>query len=96
MNISENKKYEGGYLHNWFHGKGKYYFDNGVIYEGSFNKGEFHGEGVMYYPNGVSIVYTISIYILYILYLYIYIGTIQRNLEKWSTPIRKLPIPRWT
>lgn len=54
MNLSEDKKYEGDYLHNWFHGKGKYYFDNGVIYEGSFYKGEFHGEGTMYYPNGVS------------------------------------------
>eukprot|EP00340_Litonotus_pictus_P000496 CAMPEP_0170516876 /NCGR_PEP_ID=MMETSP0209-20121228/3005_1 /TAXON_ID=665100 ORGANISM="Litonotus pictus, Strain P1" /NCGR_SAMPLE_ID=MMETSP0209 /ASSEMBLY_ACC=CAM_ASM_000301 /LENGTH=210 /DNA_ID=CAMNT_0010801949 /DNA_START=7 /DNA_END=639 /DNA_ORIENTATION=+ len=52
MNLSKISKYEGDYLANWYHGKGKYTFDNGVIYEGEFYKGEFHGEGIMSYPNG--------------------------------------------
>lgn len=46
--------YEGEYLEGWYHGKGKFYYPNGVIYEGNFFKGEFHGEGVLIYPNGVS------------------------------------------
>lgn len=52
MNLSNHSKYDGEYLANWYHGKGKYTFDNGVIYEGEFFKGEFHGEGVMSYPDG--------------------------------------------
>ena len=52
MNLSNKIKYEGEYLADWYHGKGKYTFDNGVIYEGEFNKGEFHGKGIMTYPNG--------------------------------------------
>jgi hypothetical protein len=40
-------------LEGWFHGKGKYYFSNGVVYEGDFFKGEFHGEGTLIFPNGV-------------------------------------------
>jgi len=55
MNLSQRQLYEGEYLHNWFHGKGKYTFANGVIYDGNFYKGEFHGEGVLLYPNGVCI-----------------------------------------
>ena len=55
MNISDKSRYQGEFLHNWFHGKGKYTFDNGVIYEGDFYKGEFHGDGIMQYPTGVSI-----------------------------------------
>lgn len=55
MNLSDKSKYEGEYLANWYHGKGKYFFDNGVVYEGGFFKGEFHGEGMMSYPNGVSV-----------------------------------------
>ena len=50
-NLNSNK-YEGDTIHNWYHGKGKYNFDNNIIYEGEFNKGEFHGEGVLLYPNG--------------------------------------------
>ncbi len=53
MNMSDKSKYEGEYLVNWYHGKGKYSFDNGVVYTGEFFKGEFHGEGVLSYPNGV-------------------------------------------
>ncbi|CAD8111804.1 unnamed protein product [Paramecium sonneborni] len=45
-------KYEGEQLEGWFHGKGKYYFSNGVIYEGDFFKGEFHGDGTLIFPNG--------------------------------------------
>lgn len=54
MHLSNNSKYEGEYLANWYHGKGKYTFDNGVIYEGEFFKGEFHGEGILSYTNGVN------------------------------------------
>lgn len=49
-----DSKYEGEYQDGWFHGKGKYYFANGVVYEGEFFKGEFHGEGTLIYPNGVT------------------------------------------
>ena len=54
MSIVAKGKYEGEYKEGWFHGIGKFLFDNGVIYEGSFEKGEFHGEGVLIYPNGVT------------------------------------------
>ena len=57
-----DSKYEGDTLDGWFHGRGKYYFSNGVIYEGDFYKGEFHGEGVLIYPNGVNLnIYDIGI-----------------------------------
>lgn len=42
-------KYEGEMLDGWYHGKGKYYYPNGVVYEGEFYKGEFHGEGTLIY-----------------------------------------------
>ena len=56
MNKNEwsGSRYEGEYLEGWFHGKGKYFYPNGVIYEGDFFKGQFHGEGVLIYPNGVT------------------------------------------
>ena len=47
-------KYEGDMLDGWHHGKGKYYYANGVVYDGDFYKGEFHGEGILIYPNGVT------------------------------------------
>lgn len=56
MNLSDKSKYKGEYLHNWYHGKGTYTFENGVVYDGEFFKGEFHGEGTMHYPNGVSLI----------------------------------------
>lgn len=55
MNLLSQGKYDGEMLENWYHGKGKYTFDNGVIYEGQFEKGEFHGEGTLHYPNGVRL-----------------------------------------
>lgn len=45
-------KYEGETQEGWFHGSGRYTYDNGVIYEGEFAKGRFHGKGVLIYPNG--------------------------------------------
>jgi hypothetical protein len=36
-------------LDGWYHGKGKYYYPNGVVYDGEFYKGEFHGEGTLIY-----------------------------------------------
>jgi hypothetical protein len=45
-------KYEGDMLDGWYHGKGKYYYPDGVIYEGEFFKGEFHGFGTLIYPSG--------------------------------------------
>lgn len=53
MSVLAKGKYEGETLEGWFHGKGRYTFDNGVVYEGQFSKGEFHGEGVLIYQNGV-------------------------------------------
>ena len=52
MSLIGEGKYEGDTLDGWFHGKGKFTYDNGVIYEGEFEKGRFHGKGVMIYPNG--------------------------------------------
>jgi hypothetical protein len=45
-------RYEGEWLEGWYHGKGKYFFPDGVIYEGEFFKGEFHGTGTLIYPSG--------------------------------------------
>lgn len=42
--------YEGEMKDGWFHGKGKFKFNTGVVYEGEFSKGRFHGKGVMTYP----------------------------------------------
>jgi len=39
-------------IEGWYHGKGVFKYDTGVIYEGTFEKGQFHGEGVLLYPNG--------------------------------------------
>ena len=55
MNCFSKGKYEGDLLENWYHGKGKFTFETGVVYDGEFEKGEFHGEGTLYYPNGVNI-----------------------------------------
>ena len=52
MNLIGEGKYEGEMKEGWFHGKGKFTFENGVIYDGEFEKGRFHGKGVLIYPNG--------------------------------------------
>ena len=52
MSLIGEGKYEGETKDGWFHGKGKFTYENGVIYEGEFEKGRFHGKGVMIYPNG--------------------------------------------
>ena len=52
MNSLTGGKYEGEYLDNWYHGNGKFTFDNGISYEGQFYHGDFHGEGLMRFPNG--------------------------------------------
>lgn len=55
MSFSSKGKHVGETQEGWYHGKGTFYYDNGVKYEGNFKKGEFHGEGVLIYPNGVII-----------------------------------------
>jgi hypothetical protein len=52
MNIIGKGKYEGDISEGWYHGKGTFKYENGVIYEGGFEKGQFHGDGVLIYPNG--------------------------------------------
>ncbi len=52
MSRFTNSSYEGEFLDNWPHGKGRYLFPNGLIYEGEFFKGEFHGKGRLLYENG--------------------------------------------
>lgn len=64
-------KYEGEWQDGWFHGKGKYYFANGVIYQGDFWKGEYHGEGTLIYPNGVTTQHTY------------HLGSIQSQMGPW-------------
>ena len=46
-NLIGEGKYEGDMKEGWFHGKGKFTYDNGVIYEGEFSKGRFHGKGTL-------------------------------------------------
>ena len=53
MSTWSGSRYEGETKDGWYHGKGKFYYPNGLIYEGDFFKGEFHGEGILHYPNGV-------------------------------------------
>ncbi len=55
MSTWSGSRYEGETKDGWHHGKGKFYYPNGIIYEGDFFKGEFHGEGVLHYPNGVVV-----------------------------------------
>lgn len=48
-----NKKYEGEFKESRYHGKGRYYFENGDIFEGYFENGEMNGDlNVYYYKNG--------------------------------------------
>lgn len=56
--------YEGETKDGWHHGKGKFYYPDGIIYEGDFYKGEFHGEGILHFPNGVTYLDNIYIYLL--------------------------------
>lgn len=52
MSTWSGSEYDGKILNEWYHGKGRFTYPNGVIYDGDFVKGEFHGEGTLIYPNG--------------------------------------------
>jgi hypothetical protein len=52
MSTWSGTEYDGDEKNEWYDGKGKFRFPNGVVYEGEFRKGEFHGEGALVYPNG--------------------------------------------
>ena len=44
--------YEGDMVEDFYHGNGKYTFEDGTIFIGSFSKGHFHGKGKLTYSNG--------------------------------------------
>jgi len=44
--------YEGNYLDDFFHGRGKFYENGRLRYEGTFLEGEFHGVGKLYDVDG--------------------------------------------
>ena len=49
----KNKNYyEGEFLNNLRHGKGKYYEKNKLVYEGEFAEDKYNGKGKIYYENG--------------------------------------------
>ena len=44
--LRNGSKYEGYFLDDLFHGKGKFTYDNGKEYTGDFYQGKAHGSGV--------------------------------------------------
>ena len=44
--------YEGDFVNDYYEGKGKLVYEEGVYYIGQFLKGERHGKGILYYKNG--------------------------------------------
>jgi hypothetical protein len=50
--MSSSEVYEGDFVENEFHGKGKLSFGDGSFYEGDFICGNYHGKGKMTYPDG--------------------------------------------
>ena len=45
-------QYVGDMVEDFYHGQGKYIFEDGTEYIGGFFKGHFHGPGKMVYKNG--------------------------------------------
>jgi len=50
--LPDSALYEGEYLNNAFHGKGKLVWRSGNYYVGDFDKGLMHGKGEMVFSNG--------------------------------------------
>ncbi len=52
--ITEDCKYIGQFVNNWYHGHGTLTFNSGLKYEGEWRKGCFHGLGSITYPDGIQ------------------------------------------
>ena len=52
-------EYEGEWQRDYYHGRGKSYFDDGttIQYEGDWQKSDYHGRGKSYFNDGTTIQY---------------------------------------
>ena len=48
------EKYEGNFVNDMYHGRGKIVFASGAVYEGEFYENEFHGYGTYTQPQDVG------------------------------------------
>lgn len=53
----DNLEYEGEWQRDYYHGRGKSYFDDGttIQYEGDWQESQYHGQGTLYHPDGTTL-----------------------------------------